>query len=697
MHAPYAKTALIAISLLTKAFAQGSTVPDKAVEQAPGGAAQVTRAPLPGETYARDLEVLNKRDRAYAEEIRARLGELGSDLQLVAVIPRLDNRYGCFADVDGDGDLDYLSTEVTQGKEEVRLHRNSDTGWRNGGSRSQEIDKKRPLVPWFLDNDGTGKRVMVVPLAVAPYLMLFRLNPRGDFTGRAESLQEYLPRRLSRPQGLDNNPYTIEKCEGATEFRDARIVGRMTDENDRSRQDVRFELTLRKDGSIGVSIKQVAPGPKVERAYKRITPVESAAGCKHQSGERDAIVATHMTDVNGDGIDDLVMFSGVLSAHVFPGVLKAGSKAFEKSLGFGAQAGTPRALPIEDLRIWFPVPLLAGPKERPYAYEARAQLARIGFRIDSDKRHDAAFTIRTGLGRGWFLNYYATGEGLVPVQDYRSSWPHKTGHHPMVERYRDSVVLDADHDRTPDLLSVHVGQQFEWLRPQPKERAVRPSKHRRDVEPGRLRCGIVHGLGERHDEVNGVLVQFDEEVRLSKNPNDEYPVRVTRVPVYEGDVTRWRYCVLFRPRSIGYIFEVASVAPDVRQQRRYEAWLRRGERRLEMQPFYRACDQGECKTDEPVAQEVFVDAIALFKKALPLARDARAKGMVWRHIARCHGRSGDLDAARRAYERFVMTAKVVEKLAAPDPDLRALFADESFRALHRGWCRKWPQVDTASL
>jgi len=42
-----------------------------------------------------------------------------------------------------------------------------------------------------------------------------------------------------------------------------------------------------------------------------------------------------------------------------------------------------------------------------------------------------------------------------------------------------------------------------------------------------------------------------------------------------------------------------------------------------------------------------------------------------------------------------MTAKVVEALGTPETphsDLKRLFADESFRALHRGWSKQWPVV-----
>ncbi|MFT4514905.1 MAG: hypothetical protein ACI89X_000162 [Planctomycetota bacterium] len=689
MHAPYAKTALFAICLLTKAIAQGPTT-------APS---QPVVSPLQGDTYTRDLEVLNQRDRASAEQIHARLQSLGTDLHLVAVIPRLQNRYGCFADVDGDGDLDYLSTEMTNRKEQVRLHRNGDTGWRHGSSRGEGVDKKHPLIPWFLENDGTGSRAMVVPTRVAPYLVMLRLNPRGDFRGKAVSLQGYLPRRLSRARGTSNSPYTIEACESATEFRPARIIGRLTDENDRSRQDVRFALTLLEDGTVEVEVKQVAPGPTINRIFKDITVVKSPSACEHESSERESIVTSHVADVNGDGIDDLVVFSGVLSAHVFPGVLKDGKAAFGKELNFGDQSGHGRDLPIEDLRIWFPVVLRAGPKELPYAHAARAQLARIGFRVESERRHDAVFSIRTERRKGWFLNYYAVNDGLVPVQDYRSWWPHKQDHHPMIEEYRASVVIDADHDRSPDILSVHVGQQFEWLRPPPKERGMLPDRHIRKVDAGRLRCGIVHGLGERHDDANRVLVQFEDDVKLPKDPSDGYPISVTKVPVHDGSgiVSRWRYCVHVRPRQLGFIFEIAPVDPVVAKKRQFLAWTRRADRRLEMQPHYWACDTEVCRASEQLHLEVFADAVALFKKALPLAGNARDKGSVWRHIARCHGRSGDLDAAKRAYERFVMIAKVVESLDAPHADLRGLFADESFLALHRGWCKKWPVIATSML
>ena len=49
-------------------------------------------------------------DRRLAMSIQAQLIEMDSALRLVAVVPGLENRYGCFADVDGDGDLDYVAS-----------------------------------------------------------------------------------------------------------------------------------------------------------------------------------------------------------------------------------------------------------------------------------------------------------------------------------------------------------------------------------------------------------------------------------------------------------------------------------------------------------------------------------------------------------------------------------------------------------
>ena len=137
---------------------------------------------LADETYARDLAALNKRQREYAEQIQQRLQSLGTDLRLVAMIPSLESRYGSFADIDGDGDLDYIATEMTNAKQEVRLHRSEIKSWRRSSSRSRGIDKKQPLIPHFFANVGRGRRAVVLPVAWPPYVFILALSPNGDFT-----------------------------------------------------------------------------------------------------------------------------------------------------------------------------------------------------------------------------------------------------------------------------------------------------------------------------------------------------------------------------------------------------------------------------------------------------------------------------------------------------------------------------------
>ncbi|MFN3242334.1 MAG: hypothetical protein ACE37K_12560 [Planctomycetota bacterium] len=640
---------------------------------------------LADQTLARDLLYASKRTVADAEKVVAALAESGSELRLVAVISNLEHRGGCFVDVDGDGALDYVASEHGTGKESVRVHHNVDRGWRAGTSRSRGISGHNPLTPWVLDDDGSGRRAVVLPTARPPYLFLLPLNKGGDFTGKPIALGSYLPRRLSRVRGVDNLPYTITGVEAATAGGAARIFGRMTDENDRERQDVTFELQLR-DGGVLADVRQVAPGPRRLGLNQPMNFVASPAGCEHQSAERHAVLGTEDFDANADGIDDKVVLTGVLSAHVFPGRIADDQLQFQQELGRG------RAVPIADLRYWFPFALQATAKERRFANTARAALDEMGFTVRTQGRYDAVLSLHTTSGRGWLVHDYATPDALVPVVDYRPSWPKTDGVHPMRERYRDQVLLDADHDRTPDVLSAHVGQSFEWLRPPPRERSVMPDDHYRDVDPGRLRAGIVLGLGERGGRGGRVLVQFDEQVKLSRRPEQDAPVAVTEVPVHGDEPGRVRYCVLFRPRSVGFFFEVAPVDRQQEDARRYQTWRRRGERRLEMYGHYHACDQGICDPDKPQGGGVCSDAAALFLAAVPHAADAVEKARVWRDVARCYSTAGELAEARRAYERFVMFGKRLEPLARPPASLAALFADEAFRALYRGWSERMPVV-----
>lgn len=645
---------------------------------------------LPDQTLARDLLFASKRTVADAEKIVAALASSGSELRLVAVISGLDHRNGCFADLDGDGVLDYVATEHGKAKESVRLHHNVEKGWRTGPSRSRGISGRNPMTPWLLEDDGSGRRAVVLPTARPPYLFLLPLNKRGDFTGKPLALGSYLPRRLSRPRGIGNVPYTITGVEAAADGGAARIFGRMTDEDDRVRQDVTFELQL-SGGSVLADVRQVEPGPRRLDLNRELHVTDSPAGCKHQSTERYSVIATYDLDTNADGIDDKVVVTGVLSAHVFPG------RIGDDQLQFGEELGRGRAVPIADLRYWFPFPLQVTNKERRFANSARAALLGMGFTVRARGRYDAAFTLHTTRGRGWLLHYYATPDALVPVMDYRPSWPAGNGVHPLRERYRDQVLLDADHDRTPDVLSANVGQAFEWLRPPPKERSVMPDEHFRDVDPGRLRAGIVLGLGERGGNGGRVLVQFDEQVKLEKRPEQNAPVAVTRVPVL-GDVPgRVRYCVLFRPRHVGFFFEVAAIDEQVADARRFDTWRRRGERRLEMFAYYRACDAGECEHEQVHSGEVCRDAAALFLAAVPHASSAKQKAAIWRDVARCHSVAGDLPQARRAYERFVMFGKRLEPLQKPPQQLAALFADEAFLSLYRGWAERLPVVPRDQL
>src|SRR5690606_15926699 len=133
----------------------------------------------------------------------------------------------------------------------------------------------------------------------------------------------------------------------------ARIIGRMIDETAQSKQDVRFVLTLAADDSVQSDVKQVAPEPRLGAIPTQFAVIESPAHCEHESDERRSIIASELADANADGLDDLVVFSGVWSAHVFPGALRDGVLTFGKEFGRG------RGLPIEDLRLWFPVALQA--------------------------------------------------------------------------------------------------------------------------------------------------------------------------------------------------------------------------------------------------------------------------------------------------------------------------------------------------
>jgi len=642
----------IAISLATGAIVgQDSGAPD----------------PFPG---------LSPRARAVVGEVCAQLAALPTDLRLVAAVPDLENRYGRFHDMDGDGELDYVATEMRHGREEVVIHRRSDRGWQMAGRIAKGFEQKHPLVPWVIDDLGDGRPAVVLPVGWPPHLYLLRTNGRCDFAGAPIPIGEALPERLSAPAGVDNCPFEVTACHAARNGSPARIEGRMEDEEGARRLALAFTLVIDADGPRCETRPLSDGGTPLGDIPLDFAPVRSVAHCGHESDERHAIVATEIADVTADGIDDLVLLSGVLSGHVFPGRLEGGS------LSFGGELGTGRDVPIEDLRFWFPVGLRPDGPSSPFAGAARARLDRMGFRVAALPGVDAAFTTRTDRRKGWLLNHYWTDDGMVPVVDHRSFWPARDGVGELSERWRGVAVFDADHDATADVLSVHVGQEYEWLKPPPAEGGFLPDGYTREIRPGTLRAGIVHGLGEHGDAANRVLWFGNDGITIPDNPHLGMPITLERVPTPTGE----RWCVLLRDRRLGLFFEVGDPPDeDGLAGRRYEAWIRRGERRLESHELYWTCDRRLCPVSGPRHHVVFADAEALFRRALDFAVNTVERGRVHRHLARCASRRGDLESARRAYERFVALTRTVEPLARPHPDLAALFADEAFRELHDAW------------
>lgn len=627
----------------------------------------------------RDLAGLPSSRRAVVSTIVQRLAELGSDLRVVALIPELENRYGAFADLDRDGDLDYVATEMRHGQEEVRIHIAGARTWRRGTQRGTSFSQKHPLGAWIIADDGSGKPAVVLPVGWPPYLYVLRTDGRSRFIGSPEPLGEHLPARISRPGGVDNCPYEITECIAATDEVGARIVGVMHDEVGERSLALAWEIEL---GAEPAGTSRALPAPPDFGALPdSIQPVPSPARCEHESAERRAVVSTRARDLTGDGVDDLVVFSGVFSGHVFPGVSEAGQLTFPRELGRA------RDVPIEDLRFWFPTRFDPDSPTVSYAFRSIATLRKIGFRIESVDDVDAAFTLITTRRKGWLLDYYWAGDALVPVQNYRTFWPGTERGHSFSDRHREVLLFDANHDRSVDLLSVHVGKEYVWLKTPPADGGFLPPGSTRETNPGKLRAGLVHSLGDRGDEGNRTLAVFPGFVELPEDPHAGNPITLEWVPVFEGGkLARQRICVLFRPWQLGVFFEVAAPPEAVeRNARVYAARMARANARLAMREYYWDCDVRQCAVSETPHLEVYEDAAAFFLQALELAASAEQKAAAHHALARCRSMSGDIARARHHYERFVISARRLDPLDAHPPELGRLFADAEFRKLHARW------------
>jgi hypothetical protein len=641
-------------------------------------------AGIPDDHFARDLANLRPELRETVASIQTTLGTMGTSLRLVAMIPELEHRSGCFHDFDGDGDLDFVSTERVHGLEDVQVHRNDERGWRRTGRSGRGIQQKHPLDAWVLTDAGSGTPAVVLPVGWPPHLFLLRMDRSGRFVGDPQPLGEHLPPRLSSPAGVDNCPYTILDCAAAGPGRPARIRGRMDDQAEHgARATVEFTIELDRDSRVRTSFRAVEDRqPELGEIPTAIAAVPSPARCEHESDERRAILGTELRDIDRDGTLDLVLFSGVLSTHIFPG------QPGDGRLSFAAERGRARDLPIEDLRMWLPIAARPAAPGDPFAWAARDALERIGFRIEQPGIGEAEFVVWTERRKGWLLNYYAVADGLVPVQDYRTAWPATaSGRNHLSESHRQVLLLDADHDGGLDVLSVHVGEEFVWLKPPPAGGGFVSAEHTRKIRPGVERAGIVHGLGERHDAANRVLAYFDDRVELPRSPNGGYPISVEEVPVRGPGGVRTRFCVYLRWKKVGLFFEIAPPPARTgdRRTRRLAGWVRRAERRAEMRHFHWACDARTCSITGTHHREVDLDAADLWARALDLADSDADRGWLHWRIARSASRAGDLDRARSAYQSFVELSGRIEALDDAHPDLAALFTDPRFRAAHRGW------------
>ncbi|MCB9889579.1 MAG: hypothetical protein H6836_08365 [Planctomycetes bacterium] len=609
------------------------------------------------------------------------------------MIPRLHARYGAFADLDGDGDLDYVATEMTHDPERIAIHLRIKDGWRRVAEAGREFQAKHPLRPWVIGDDGTGNPAVLVPTGWPPHFYLYRTDGRGRFRGKPLTFAEQLPKRISRAMGVDNNPYGVTRVVSAKGGLPARIEGIMEDKDENGRKaSATFVVELHGQRVIGKS--KAIPDQQDQIDWSRfpahVTPVRRECGCnneEHQGPERRAIMATKPLDLNGDGITDVVHFTGDFAAHVFLGRRDPKSG----KVVFGEEQAGPFGIPRLRSYQWFWDFMRTTGSPSGYAVNAVEVFDKIGFRILLPEQGDARVVMLSEKRHGFVVNYYWTGSQLVPVFWNRSLFPRRNGDDfGWTSRRRKTLLVDCDGDGSLDLLSRIPGHEFRWLRRPKPGQVFLTSGDYRDL--GDFRYMVTYWPGESNYAATRSLLAAQRETGVPKDRHMGLPVELESVPVFVGDtISGHRYCLYDRSCRVGTFLAVrpAQQSPAGNRPLRERAWRRRGERLLELDSAFYHCDQQI--TEDPLkfctpsgkrSSARHAAARFFFRTALTFADTRPQRASLHHLLARCASRMQDQDAAMAAYDRYVALGRRIDPLDRFHSDLAWLFSRDWFRRYH---------------
>lgn len=467
--------------------------------------------------------------KAFADKVR----RSGLGFEVVDVIPDLPVRYGTFADLDGDGDLDYIATEMSHRRENVLVFRRDGGTWRRISTASSLIRGRHPLTPWVLPDAGDGRPGVLVPVGWAPYLVLYPTDGAGRLRERAAlSLKKHLPRRRSKPGGVDNNPYHVTRVGSGF------VEGEMRD--GRVRRLFRIDLTQRRRKLVAKGSSTAARIDDNGRFRPKLLPAS------YHETERERIVgralgsrpANDPKHPYHDGVlsrlllgDDLVILTTDFAAHEFPGTRGADGR-----LDFGRERADPRCMKLAWARALWP----ADPesvRDSP-GYWAEFTRSRIW-------THDSSATVPLSIVSGfnsYHVLYQRDGENLVPSFVHRKHFdlPIPPGQKrvvlPWVHRDEAHLCRDATGDGVPETISVELIA----------DRRGGPSYSHVFGWPGVVperRNGIIRNVKPK------LHVKFPEVVDYPRDRHLGLPMELEEIPVTGSKEKRW--CIYYRPWQVG--------------------------------------------------------------------------------------------------------------------------------------------------
>lgn len=627
--------------------------------------------------------------RAVLDELSARLEALGGPLEVVEVIPALEGRYGAFSDLDADGDLDYVATEMSHRREQVAIHLRGPRRWRRASLRNSEFRAKHPLVPWILSDDGSGRPAVVLPTGWPPYFYVFATDGQGRFRGEPLLLGDALPERLTSAGGVDDNPYTITRILPAGDGT-ARILGSMTDQDPFSdaARFAEWEIALTGDGPVGRHL--TVPEPKSDVDWDAfpdvVRPFMRTSGCSHAhhvSSARRAIMATKRLDLDGDGVLDLVHFTGDFAAHVFLGVRDEESG----KVGYPAELPVVHPLPVEDSVLWFGTALTTATEESGYATNALRIFERLDFTIELPDEGDARVVMYSHARHNFLVQYYWTGETLTPVPWYRVispelQSPDQTG---WWQGSRTILMEDWDDQGSLDTLVVAPFKATRLV--SPREEGKPFSGEYRDLEPHRY--ALMYLEGDARENERHLLFLAPEATGVPENRHLGLPLELERVPVFEGsEIVAHRICLYYRPWKLGiFLAEPEREArPEADRARRLATWMRRGEQLMYADRFFQNCDrhilggrEDVCVSSGPPHPFGHERALWFFEQARRHASTDEEHAELAHRLARSYSRTRDLRRGLEAYQRYVDLTQTIEPVNSAHADLTWLFAQPRFR------------------